>query len=179
MKRNIPLSTRKEVVELRLSGKQHLEVAKQLGISQETSKNIWKRYKLEGESGLVLKYTNCGRTISESEEKNYRLVRLLKFLHPTWGVKYICLKIKEKFPQLNLRSVRQYQSRLSKDKIPKSKLPVVENMEKAKTPHDTWQIDAKERVKLLDGTEACYFTVVDESSGAILAARSFPPRVSE
>jgi transposase len=179
MGQSTTLTIRKQIVELKQSGKKHLEVSDSLGISQETSKSIWKRYKLEGDHCLVAKYKNCGRTISESEEKNFRLVRFLKQLHPDWGIKFICMKIEEKFSHLKLRSVRQYQSRLSKDKLHKSKLPIAENAERAKFPHDTWQIDAKERVKLLDGTEVCYITVVDEASGAILATRVFPPRISQ
>jgi transposase len=171
------LSTRKQLIELRLSGRKHLDISSLLGISQETSKNIWKRYKQEGDLCLVPHYKNCGRPITKKEEVNFRLIRLLKHMHPEWGVKFICLRIKEKYPQLDLRGIRQYQSRLSKNKLPKSKLPIVENDKKAKLPHDTWQIDAKERIKLLDGTEGCYITVVDEASGAILATKVFPPRV--
>ena len=35
-------------------------------------------------------------------------------------------------------------------------------------PHDTWQMDAKERVRLGDGTLVCWLRLADEASGAVL-----------
>ena len=39
----------------------------------------------------------------------------------------------------------------------------------AKKVHETWQIDAKERIVLADGSQGCWLTIIDEKSGATLA----------
>ena len=39
--------------------------------------------------------------------------------------------------------------------------------------HECWQIDAKENLCLLDGSKACYLTMVDKKSGAVLATPCF------
>ena len=47
---------------------------------------------------------------------------------------------------------------------------------KSRAVHNIWQVDAKENLVLADGTAACYLTMVDEKSGAWLAAPVFPPQ---
>lgn len=39
--------------------------------------------------------------------------------------------------------------------------------------HECWQIDAKENLCLLDGSKACYLTMVDKKSGAVLVTPCF------
>ena len=41
--------------------------------------------------------------------------------------------------------------------------------------HEVWEMDAKERMRLLDGSGASTLAVTDEASGALLAAVVFPP----
>ena len=42
-------------------------------------------------------------------------------------------------------------------------------------PHNIWQVDAKENLRLADSSEACYLTITDEHSGAGLEGLVFPP----
>ena len=47
---------------------------------------------------------------------------------------------------------------------------------RATHPHAVWPLDAKEQVRLADGTQVSWLTITDEASGAILdEARGFPP----
>ncbi len=171
------LTVRHEVIRLKKTGLTHAQISETLQIGLGTVKNLWKRYLISGESGLLTAYSNCGRRVESSGERTYRLIRLTKYLHPSWGVPFIILKIGEKYPQLDFRSIRQYQRRLfeGSGKLPPPILPPRIILDKARVAHDAWQIDAKERFPLLDGKEVCYLTIADESTGAILAARAFPP----
>jgi hypothetical protein len=45
---------------------------------------------------------------------------------------------------------------------------------RAREVHNIWQIDAKEKFKIATGEKHCYLTVVDEKSGSLLGAKSFP-----
>lgn len=44
---------------------------------------------------------------------------------------------------------------------------------KVQKVHECWQIDAKENLCLLDNSKACYLTIVDKKSGAVLATSCF------
>ena len=44
---------------------------------------------------------------------------------------------------------------------------------KVRAVHECWQIDAKENLCLLDGSKACYLTMVDKKSGAVLTTPCF------
>ena len=171
------LSIRQEAILLKKAGRTNAQIAETLQVGLGTVKNLWKRYMAEGESGLSTLYSRCGRRCDSKGEIAFRLVRLLKHLHPPWGVPLIILKIEEKYPQVQLRSVRQYQRRLfeGSGKLPPPILPPPIVLDRARIAHDTWQIDAKERFSLLDGKEVCYLTISDEGTGAVLAAQAFPP----
>jgi hypothetical protein len=45
---------------------------------------------------------------------------------------------------------------------------------RASEPHQVWQMDAVECLRLLDGSAACWLRLTDECSGAILATSVFP-----
>lgn len=47
--------------------------------------------------------------------------------------------------------------------------------DRARTAHAVWDMDAKERMRLADGSGASTLAVTDEASGALLARVVFPP----
>lgn len=171
------LEIRQQVVVLRKQGFTLLQISSELQLGLGTVKSIVKRYSTQGDLGLRTVYSNCGRRVDSSHRIAYRLVRLMKYLHPTWGVPFIRSKILEKFPQVTLQGTRHYQHLLFKDsdKLPPPILPSPIRMDRSRIAHDVWQIDAKERFSLLNGQEVCYLTISDESTGALIGVRAFPP----
>ena len=171
------LDVRLRVIQMKKSKQSNGQISAVLGIGIGSVKNYWKRYLSEGESGLSTRYFRCGRPVSHSKEKIYRLVRLIKHIHPTWGLPFVLIKISEKYPDIALQSIRQYQRRLFKasGKPPKGSLPSAMIADGSRVAHDGWQVDAKERLKFEDGSVGCYLNVVDEATGAFLGARAFPP----
>ena len=171
------LDVRLRVIQMKHSKQTNSQISAVLGIGIGSVKNYWKRYLAEGEFGLSTHYSRCGRLVSLCKEKSYRLVRLVKHLHPSWGLPYVLIKIKEKYPDIELQSVRQYQRRLWKGigKPPKGSIPTGVIEDHSRIAHDGWQVDAKEQLTLQDGSVGCYLTIVDEATGSFLAARAFPP----
>jgi transposase len=172
---------RLQVVQERQSeGLSYSALCKRHGVSYNTVRSICTSYELKGESSLLPDYSACGRPRVLDSEKGYRLVRLLKYLHPGWGVPYITTRIKEQFPQLALSSDRQCQRRLRSDvadvAVPPPKLPKQPSPERPRLANDEWQVDANERIGLADGSESCYLNVTDAKSNALLKAKAFPPR---
>jgi hypothetical protein len=47
--------------------------------------------------------------------------------------------------------------------------------QRGQEPHEVWEVDAKERLLLADGSGTSVLTVTDEASGALLGATPFPP----
>lgn len=168
------------VQERQSEGLSYSALCKRHGVSYNTARSICISYESKGEAGLLPDYSACGRPISPDTEKGYRLVRLLKHLHPGWGVPYITTRIRERYPQLALSSDRQYQRRLRSEvaalALPPPRLPKQPSAERPRLANDEWQVDANERIGLADGSEGCYLNVTDTKSNALLKAKAFPPR---
>lgn len=158
-------------------GESYSSLAKRYALSYNTVRTICKRHKEFGEPGLIPRYSNCGRHVISGAERSFRLVRLLKHLHPTWGVAYILVRVRRGYPGLALQSERHYQRRLTTEGgvFPKPQLPPPPVVERSRLPHDTWQIDAKERIGAVDGTERCFLNITDEKTAGLLKAKVFPP----
>jgi len=174
------LIQRESVIQLYNSGVNMLQISIRENINYGTVRTLIKRYKTEGDAGLVPHLKQCGRKRTYDSECTFRLVRLYKHFHPLWGVEYILMKIKEKHPDLPLCVSRVYERRLKAAHLlsmPKNPpLVHIYHPERALLPHDTWQIDAKERLTTSDGKPACYLTTTDEKTGGALSATVFPLR---
>lgn len=158
-------------------GATYSSLARHYAMSYNTVRTICRRYKELGEAGLVPRYSNCGRAVVAGAARSFRLVRLLKHLHPTWGIGYILVRIGLDYPHLVLQSERHYQRRLSEGKssLPKPQLPSPTPIDRSRLAHDTWQIDAKERIGMADGQQRCFLNITDEKTAALLKTKGFPP----
>ncbi len=170
------------IKERREQGYSYRALAAKYSISYNTARHICVSYERYGQAALQPDYSACGRPISAQAERNYRLVRLLKYLHPQWGIPFIVSRLKVAYPDLVLQSIRHYQRRIKADQInrgqalPTAKLPKPSNLRDVRQPHQEWQIDAKEQIELLDGSPACYLNVTDTKTNALLATKVFPPQ---
>jgi len=161
-----------------LQGESYSGLAQRYGLSYNTVRSICTRYKELGHQGLIPRYCNCGRQVAEDAERSFRLIRLLKHLHPSWGIGYIKARIGCHYPTLALQSERQYQRRLANGSrsLPKAHLPLLPPTDRSRLSHDTWQIDAKERIGIMDGSERCFLNITDEKTASLLKAQVFSLR---
>jgi len=168
---------RQKIVADYQKGSSYISLSHRYGMSYNTVRTICIRYNELGEAGLISRYSNCGRLQVAGAERSFRLVRLLKHLHPTWGIGYILVRIQLAYPYLVLQSERHYQRRLSdgKSALPKPQLPSPAPIDRSRLAHDTWQIDAKERIEMADGQERCFLNITDEKTAALLKTMGFPP----
>jgi len=178
MAQSYSLTAREDVIRLIEAGYSMVSISLELGLHYNTIRSLVKRYKLQGHAGLLPHYDRCGRPRSKESELSYRLVRWYKHHHPDWGVAYILMQIREKYPDLTLCVSRVYERRLRADHLlsmPRNPpLPNKYHPPASVLPHDTWQIDAKEQIVTIDGKPACYLTITDEKTGGVLEARVFP-----
>lgn len=182
MSQSITTPLRLEIVKTRQEEKlSYRAIADRYKVSYNTVRTICQTYEERGASALVPDYSNCGRIVDATAEKAYRLVRLVSHFHSHWGVPYILTRIEVDFPDLPLQSIRHYQRRLKAqrpvDKIPPPTIPREDIVNDVRQPHDEWQIDAKEQIKLASGKEVCYLNITDTKTHALLKAKTFPPRI--
>ena len=173
----IAFATRERIVKDRQSGKTLRKIALDQNLSYSTVRNIWKRYKERGFAGLGPDYANCGPRKIKTDYKIYRSAVWLKRLHPKWGAPYIKTLLEQRYPEDAIPSARAMQLWFRQKGYNKPRMSrKFSKAEAVKGVHDCWQIDAKEKLRLLDGTQACYLTIVDVKSGAVLESPPFPPQ---
>lgn len=174
------LTLRYEVVKERAGGLTYGALAERHKLSYNTVKAWCDRFEVNGDLGLKPHYSTCGRKVAANHLTSFRLVRLIAHLHPEWGIPLICCKIVQDYPELPLQSVRHYQRQIRRGgkKVGKPSLPKQEEVDRARIPHEAWQIDAKERIPLKneEKTEACFLNITDEKTCALLQTKAFPPR---
>ncbi len=170
-------SVRRRIVEAHRGGESLKAIALRENLSYSCVRTYWHRYRQRGLEGLAPDYQNCGRQGPGNDQLIYRAARYLKFLHREWGAAFIRLKLRQRYPAHRVPSVRTMQRWFKKAALTplRKRLPKPEKPW-AQAPHEVWQVDAKEQLTLEDGTAACYLTVTDEHSGALLESPLFPPQ---
>jgi hypothetical protein len=168
---------RVEVVRRRLSGESLVNIAGELDLKYRTVRGLWQRYRKLGEQGLDNGYARCGRHGILFSQSVHETAFSLRRQHPLWGAQLICLKLEDIFPEESIPSERTV-SRWLRDaglQPLRGRRPKAPQPQRGSRPHEVWQIDAKECLRLADGQGCCEMSVVDEHSGAGLGLKPFPP----
>ena len=172
----LPMHIRSLIIEqLTKADNSMIAVCTEHGLSYSTIRRLWKRYKAEGISGLKPHYDQCGSHQPKGEALIYRCALWLKRHHPNWGAPVIGVVLHDRYPQKSLPSERTMQRWFKAQHLyPPKGLIAANHPEPATAVHDTWQVDAKEKLHLRAGQAASYLTIVDEHSGSLLKAVVFP-----
>src|SRR5581483_8270481 len=176
MPQAIALPLREQIVILCQQGMQRTKIARQLGLSYGAVRRCWQRFCTEGARGLSPHYGQCGRQERRYPVPLQQTALTLKRDHPRWGAGLIRVELRQQFPKDRLPSVRSLQRWFAAAGLQpvRSQRPVCVSP-RAKQVHEVWELDAKERMRLADGTPTCVLNVTDEASGALLDAQVFPP----
>jgi transposase len=172
----LPFPLRQQIVFCHQHGEPLTTLAKRLHLPHSTVRDWWRRFRDQGEAGLKTQYHRCGPKRPKAPPAIHQAALALKREHPTWGAGLIRLELAKQFPAATLPQVRALQRWFAAAGLspPRAKRPPVER-QRAKEPHEVWQIDAKERMRLADGTGTSVLTVTDEATGALLGVAPFPP----
>ena len=96
--------------------------------------------------------------------------------HRYWGAGLIRVQLKCDFPGHSLPSERTLQRYFRANGLqPLRSKSLPQPTERAREPHQTWQMDAKEQIAIQGGDEHCLLDVADEATGALLGGAIFPP----
>ena len=165
-------SIRRRIIDAHLAGESLRSIAEREKLSYSSVRTYWRRYRERGYAGLSPDYKNCGHRDRQNDVV-YRAARYLKFLHRQWGAPLIRLKLQKRYKAVPSTRTLQRWFKQAHLKPLQSTIPKPEKTW-AQAPHEVWQLDAKEHLRLDDGSRACYLSVTDEHSGALLASPSFP-----
>jgi hypothetical protein len=175
MSESISTACRQQIVVHKKKGRTLREISDLLGMSYATVRKLWYRYVQKGEEGFQTNYTNCGRKAVLPTSPVYRKTLELKQKHPSWGTPRLRLALLECLESERIPCIRTLQQWLRRANLIQPRHKHSEpTIGAARAVHNIWQVDAKERLMLGDGTVACYLTIVDSKSGACLSANVFP-----
>jgi Homeodomain-like domain len=172
----LSLTLRQLIVSEKKKGKTLVQISDHYHLSYTTVCRVYGRFKAQGKQGLLTCYGNCGaRQPCWQQALMRRAAVWLKRLHPLWGAALIRVLLQQRYNQ-RIASERTLQRWFLQAgvKVGKTHLPL-QREAPVKRVHDLWQMDAKEKLHLCDGTRICYLTVVDKKSGSLLDCFVFPP----
>jgi Helix-turn-helix domain len=176
MPRAIPFAIRQTIIERRQTGHTLAAIAQEFQLSYRAVRTVWYRYRNDGDAGLQTNYAHCGAAQHRFPASLQEFACSLKRAHPRWGAGLIHLQLQKQFPAQPLPSWRTLQRwwRQAGLQSPRRRAASTQRT-RGQQPHEVWELDAKERIHLQDGSWSCVLSVVDEASGALLAATTFPP----
>ena len=151
-------------------------IAQALGLPTRTVRHLLSRFRRGGPGSLSPSYDRCGAATPKPAESLVQIALGLRRQHPTWGAGLIHVMLRRQLPDTSLPSVRTLQRWFrSADLCP---APVgrrtATDSRRARRPHEAWQMDAAELVKLRTGQLVSWLRIVDECSGAVLQTAVFP-----
>lgn len=179
----LSIAVREQIYDLQKSGQTATMISKSMGLPFGTIKQLCRRFRQLGEAGICPSYHNCGKQLSQRLADQKSEFLSLKREHPSWGAPRLRVEKQllsehqnvceqDATPLASVRSINRWyrQAGLSKPR----KQTNEPRIGRSKAPHNIWEVDAKERLTLADGSPACYMTVSDEHTGAWLEAVVFP-----
>lgn len=171
----LAMSIRQEIVKRREKGESLANIAREKAISYGATRKIWRQYVKEG--SLEPHYDKCRQTGIRKEQALYEMAIALKAAHPGWGAGLIRVELSEQLRGHDLPSERTLQRWFGRGGVAKAlrrDKKAVEWVKRGEEAHEVWAIDAKEQIRLRDGSYVSWLTISDEGSGAVLSVVLFP-----
>lgn len=175
MGRAIPYDFRRKIVRERLAGKSFEEIAANLGFPATSRgvRNIYSRYEARGEEGLATDLKKNGRQAQYTDEEMWARIESLRQDRQR-GANYIfSLRYSRGEPTPSERTMQRKWKAFGTNR-PKGRVKKRENIV-PKKPHEVWEVDGKEQMKMASGEEVTWMNVADKASGSDLFAELFPP----
>lgn len=176
MSRAVPRALREQIVHRHQQGEPLTAIAEALQVSYRTARRWWHRHQEAGAEGLHTHYDHCGPKGPRTPAPIHAAALEWKREHPTWGAGLIRLQLVSQFGEEAVPQERAIQRWFAAAGLqpPRAKSPPVERT-RGKEAHQVWEMDAKEQMRLGDGTGTSVLTVTDEATGAVLGLTPFPP----
>jgi transposase len=152
-------------------------VAAEFGVPVRTIRRLFARFARRGDDGLAPDYSRCGQ--HQAGQTPAALVEAIcqtRRDHPRWGSEMIRLELQDQAAAVPVaRTIRRHLHQAGLQPAPAGRPPATHpRVPRADRPHQGWQVDASEELRLQDQQRVCWLRVVDECSGAFLQTVVFP-----
>jgi len=176
MPRPVVVPVRRAIVRLAAKGLPASQIAVQLGLKTRTVQQLVRQFRVEGQVSLAPRYAR-GPRLSEKHKTLRQCVSTLRADHPTWGTEILRIQLRQmkgRRPIPSSRTLRRWLRQEGTSPPPRGRRPIAEP-DRARHPHDVWQMDASEDIPLNTGQRVCWLRLVDEYTGTVLGTRVFSP----
>jgi transposase len=161
-------------------GESVASLAEELKLSVRTVRNLVHRFAERGQSGLEPDYGRCAtKTIPTNSDEFQKAVEM-RAQHPTWGGGLIRVLLQEQGHDgcASERTLQRWFQRSTLAPAPPGRRPDSDDR-RARHPHEVWQMDAVDQLRLASGQQVSWLRLADECSGAVLHTTVFPPTLLE
>ena len=172
----IPLPLRRLIQFRARRGQTAADIARALHLCPRTVRQLLPRF-ADQPDRLEPAYRPAPGPPADQRHPLYAQALALRRQHPTWGAGYIRVRLANTADPAVLPSERTLQRWFRRQQQPPAapgRRPPSE-ANRATVPHDTWQMDAVEQLRLGSGQGVSWLRLVDEYSGAFLGTTVFPP----
>src|SRR3954462_16004485 len=145
----IPLPVRQAMFQLWKQGRNTGQIAASLGLPGSTVRRFVARFRQRGPEGGLPDYPRAATDEADLPEPIQAALRLRRE-HPTWGAGLIRVHLLQEAsvgPLPSTRTLQRWLLRADLAPAPAGRRPKAATA-RATTPHQTWQMDAKERIKI-------------------------------
>jgi len=181
MPKPVPIPVRRKLLHRAQQGESTASLAAAFALAPRTVRHLTRRFRDRGPDGIAPDYHTPQKLPHAYPDPVRRAALALRREHPTWGAALIWVALREQRPDLarpHPSTLRRWLRDAGLGPAPPSRRPHTPS-KRATAPHQTWQVDASERIALADGTQVCWLRVVDEATGAVLRTVIFPPSLLE
>jgi len=173
----VPYPVRLVIMRRHQRGQSAATIAAALGLPARTVRHLLGQYRAHGESVLLPSYWRKEPSPAPVDAMREQALALRRE-HPTWGAGLIRVHLRRRGSLPTERTLQRWFRQAGLGPAPKGRRrpAAIARDGRAEQPHEVWQIDAKEQIRLRSGRLVSWLRIVDEGSGAVLWTKVFPPR---
>jgi hypothetical protein len=177
MPRAIPVAIRQQIWLRHQRGESPTALAMAYAVSPRAVRALMHRLRHGGPEALHPDY-HAPQAPPHAKPATCRAeVLQLRREHPTWGAAWLLTVLRQRFPDRPwpvLRTAQRWLEAAGLNPAPRSRRPS-SNASRATPPHEVWQFDGAECLRLANGVPVCWLRMVDELTRAAMQTTVFPP----
>ncbi len=176
MPRAIPVAIRQQIWQGHQRGESTAGLAAAYGVSPRAVRALLRRLREAGPDAMRPNYHAPPPPAHAKPATCRTTVIQLRREHPTWGAAWLLTVLRQQFPERPWpvpRTCQRWLKAVGLNPAPPGRRPSV-NANRSAQPHEVWQMDGAECIRLASGTQVCWLRMVDELTGAALQTTIFP-----
>ena len=177
MPRAIPVAVRQLIWQRHQQGEATSALAAAYRVSARAVRALLRRLRSGGPAALRPNYHAPPPPPHAKPAECRSAVLQLRRDHPTWGASWLLTVLRQRWPKRPwpaARTVQRWLRAAGLNPAPRGRRPG-SNADRATRPHEVWQMDGAECIRLANGEQVCWLRLVDEFTGAALQTTIFPP----